>query len=91
MTSPHTLIEGTSNRAKALREFYPLDDVGPMTRDQREKIHRICNDAADLARDNIAMRDALQEFVDRVDAGEIRSKRTYAKFRAALKGSRNDG
>lgn len=27
----------------------------------------------------------MQEFVDRVDRGEVRSKRTYSKFKAALK------
>lgn len=31
-----------------------------------------------------AMRDAMQEFVDRVDKGEVRSKRTYAKFKEIL-------
>lgn len=31
-----------------------------------------------------AMRDAMQEFVERVDKGEVRSKRTYAKFKEIL-------
>lgn len=31
-----------------------------------------------------SMRDAMQEFVDRVDKGEVRSKRTYAKFKEIL-------
>lgn len=30
------------------------------------------------------MRDAMQEFVDRVDKGEVHSKRTYAKFKEIL-------
>lgn len=30
------------------------------------------------------LREAVQEFVDRVDRGEVRSKRTYAKFKALL-------
>lgn len=30
-------------------------------------------------------REAIQEFVDRVEAGEVRSKYTYAKFKALLK------
>lgn len=33
-----------------------------------------------------AMRDAMQEFCDRVDKGEVRSKRTYAKFKELLEG-----
>lgn len=31
-----------------------------------------------------AMRDAMVEFVERVDKGEVRSKRTYAKFKEIL-------
>lgn len=30
------------------------------------------------------MREAMQEFVDRVDKGEVLSKYTYAKFKAIL-------
>lgn len=30
------------------------------------------------------LRAAMQEFVDRVDKGEVRSKRTYAKFKELL-------
>lgn len=30
------------------------------------------------------MRAAMQRFVDRVDAGEVRSKKTYADFKAIL-------
>jgi DnaJ-class molecular chaperone len=33
---------------------------------------------------NAALIEAAQEFVDRVERGEIRSKRTYAKFKAIL-------
>jgi hypothetical protein len=32
------------------------------------------------------MRAAMQEFIDRVDKGEVRSKRTYAKFKKILQG-----
>ncbi len=35
---------------------------------------------------NREYRAAMQEFVDRVDAGEVRSKRTYAKFKELLNG-----
>lgn len=34
---------------------------------------------------NKPFRDAIQEFVDRVDNGEIKSTRTYAKFKELLK------
>lgn len=30
------------------------------------------------------LREAMQEFVDRCDRGEVRSKYTYAKFKALL-------
>lgn len=30
------------------------------------------------------MKEAMQHFVDRVDAGEVRSKKTYAEFKAIL-------
>lgn len=33
---------------------------------------------------NRELKAAMQEFVDRVDAGEVRSKRTYAKFKELL-------
>lgn len=32
----------------------------------------------------LEMREAMQEFVDRVDKGEVRSRRTYAKFKKIL-------
>lgn len=31
------------------------------------------------------LEELMQEFVDRVDRGEVRSKKTYAKFKEALK------
>jgi hypothetical protein len=34
------------------------------------------------------MRDAMQTFVDRVDAGEVRSTRTYSQFKELLTGHR---
>lgn len=41
-----------------------------------------------LAEDNQKrrMREAMQEFCNRVDKGEVRSKRTYAKFKDILNG-----
>lgn len=36
-------------------------------------------------------REAVQEFVDRVDRGEIRSKYTYAKFQALLAAAQKPG
>lgn len=37
-----------------------------------------------LQNEHKAMREAMQWFVDRVDAGEVRSRRTYAKFKEIL-------
>lgn len=37
-----------------------------------------------LAKENAELRALVQEFCDRVDRGEVRSKTTYAKFKAAL-------
>ncbi len=44
------LLVGT----KGLREFWPLDDVGPTTRTQRQRIQTVCNQADALALNNIA-------------------------------------
>ncbi len=44
-----------------------------------------CHHQEDLREQLIQeMREAMQEFVDRVDRGEIRSKRTYQKFKKLL-------
>src|SRR5690606_36583623 len=40
---------------------------------------------ARLIRKAPEMLKALQDFVDRVDRGEVRSKRTYAKFKELIK------
>lgn len=36
------------------------------------------------------MYSAMQEFVDRVEAGEVRSKKTYAKFKSILAAARGE-
>jgi len=40
--------------------------------------------AIDLQRENALFREAMQEFVDRCEAGEVRSQYTYNKFRELL-------
>jgi hypothetical protein len=40
-----------------------------------------------IAQQMDSMRAAMQKFVDRVDKGEVRSKRTYAEFKEILGGS----
>jgi len=42
---------------------------------------------AKLQAENDALREALQEFVDRVDSGDVRSVATYAMFKALLEQS----
>lgn len=37
-----------------------------------------------LQAENEKLKAAMQEFVDRVEKGEVRSKRTYAKFKSLL-------
>ncbi len=39
-----------------------------------------------LSSERDAMKEAMQEFVNRVDKGEIRSKYTYDKFKKILSG-----
>ena len=47
-----------------------------------------CEDARNewlrLDDENKRLRELMQEFVNRCEAGEIRSRRTYAKFKEAL-------
>lgn len=45
---------------------------------------------ADLFAAAPALYDAMQEFVDRVDRGEVRSKATYGKFKAILAQARGE-
>lgn len=40
--------------------------------------------ASRYAKPLVVARAAMQEFVDRMDRGEVRSKRSYATFKAAL-------
>ncbi len=42
------------------------------------------HDAHTIGHEMEQMRAAMQEFVDRVDKGEVRSKRTYAQFKEIL-------
>lgn len=46
--------------------------------------------AQQLLNERNEMYEAMQEFVDRVDKGEIRSNRTYNKFKSILAKARGD-
>lgn len=41
-------------------------------------------DISEMAKEHQQMKEAMQWFVDRVDAGEVRSRRTYAKYKEIL-------
>ncbi len=51
--------------------------AGWIQREQQEDI--VC-----MAKEHAQMKEAMQWFVDRVDAGEVRSRRTYAKYKEIL-------
>ena len=65
-----------------------------MTEEERKEAERLANHpaapalaqaiAAKYARPLIIARSAMQEFVDKVDRGEARSRRSYAAFKVAL-------
>lgn len=55
--------------------------IDPMTGDVRFEPQP---DTQAVFREHKAMREAMQWFVDRVDAGEVRSRRTYAKYKEIL-------
>ena len=48
------------------------------------EIERLQECCAQYRGDIELMREAMQEFVDRCDAGQVRSKYTYAKFKRIL-------
>ncbi len=48
------------------------------------EIERLQECCAQYRGDVELMREAMQEFVDRCDAGQVRSKYTYAKFKRIL-------
>lgn len=50
----------------------------------QEQLNIVKNRNHQLYMDNVRLRAALQEFVDRCDKGEVRSKRTYAQFKELL-------
>lgn len=52
--------------------------------DAREQLIIVKQRNQELYLENVKLREALQLFVDRCDKGEIRSKRTYAQFKALL-------
>lgn len=53
--------------------------------DVEEQSQRNLNRAIDAETELRKAKDLLQEFCDRVDRGEVRSKSTYSKFMAFLK------
>lgn len=58
-----------------------MNTIDPLTGDMRfEKPV----DPLVMQKEHATMREAMQWFVDRVDAGEVRSRRTYAKFKEIL-------
>jgi len=53
----------------------------------RSCLHRmdlLCQDHKRIAKENMELRIALREFCERVERGEVRSVRTYNKFKQLL-------
>ena len=46
--------------------------------------YTLYNDYAKLEAENKALKEAMQEFVDKVDRGQARSVKTYARFKELL-------
>ena len=46
-------------------------------KDQQQKIEQ-------LEKENTKLKEAMQWFIDRCDKGEVRSKKTYARFKELL-------
>jgi hypothetical protein len=61
-------------------------DEADLIMDHINAIRALIAERAAIRREALAeeLRGAVQRFCDRVDAGEIRSKRTYAEFKAIL-------
>ena len=44
----------------------------------------VIGNVTDLVKENIKLKEAMQWFIDRCDKGEVRSKKTYARFKELL-------
>lgn len=71
--------------AKYAGKFIELIETGKEFDDLKKQCFDRANRVIELASENELLKEAMREFVERVDKGEVKSKYTYNKFKRLLK------